>query len=144
VGKSKVLRTAAVVPRSDILALMALPPDSEALQIDSWDVLDDRVIGVCTQYFPLPRFAGFDRVYAELGKTHAALAHFGVKEFQRKLSRITARAPSREVAHQLGQPASVPILYVETVYVDERGDVIEYGISRFSGTAIQLVIEPDA
>jgi hypothetical protein len=29
------------------------------------------------------------------------------------------------------------------VYVDENGAVIEYGISRFNGTAVQLVIEPD-
>ncbi|WP_374357059.1 phosphonate metabolism transcriptional regulator PhnF [Chitinimonas sp.] len=142
-GKSQLLRAVTVAPRADILAMLELPPGSTVLQIDSWDVLDERVIGVCSQYFPLPRFAGFDEVYRETGKTHDALARFGVANFQRKLSRITARLPSREVAQQLGQPATLPILYVETVYADEAGTVIEYGITRFSSTAVQLVIEPE-
>jgi GntR family phosphonate transport system transcriptional regulator len=143
VGKSQLLSAQQVVPRPEIRAQMALPQDGLALQIDSWDVLDERVVGVCTQYFPLPRFAGFDAVYAELGKTHDALARFGITSFQRKLSRITARLPSRETAEQLGLPANLPILYVETVYEDDAGHVIEYGISRFNSTAVQLVIEPE-
>jgi len=143
VGKSQVLRATETTPRNEILQLLGLGPDEQALQIDSWDVIDDKVLAVCTQYFPLPRFAGFDVAYAELGKTHLALARFGVDSFTRKFSRITARLPSRTVAEQLRQPPSLPILYVETLYIDEQGRPIEFGISRFAGNMIQVVIEPD-
>ncbi|MDK2125600.1 phosphonate metabolism transcriptional regulator PhnF [Parachitinimonas caeni] len=143
VGNSRLLGSQVRVATADIQKLLELPAGSEVEQIDSWDVVDGRVIGVCTQYFPLPRFAGFASVYARLGKTHEALAEFGVTDFQRKLSRITARLPDRDMAEQLQQPATLPVLVVETVYVDETGQPIEYGLSYFSATSVQLVIEPE-
>jgi GntR family phosphonate transport system transcriptional regulator len=143
VGKSVVQGSSEIVPRDEVLAMMALAPDTKVLKVDSVDVVDGKIIGVCSQYFPLPRFAGFETAYAETGKTHLALARFGVTRFQRKLSRITARMPSMAVAQQLSQPVTLPILYVETVYVDQDNQIIEYGVSRFSSLAVQLVIEPE-
>jgi GntR family phosphonate transport system transcriptional regulator len=104
---------------------------------------DGKIIGVCSQYFPLPRFAGLGALYAHSGVTHLALAQFGVLQFQRRMSRVTARLPDKLLARQLGQPVSLPILHVDTVYVDGDGVAIEYGISRFCSAAVQVVIEPD-
>jgi len=143
VGKSRLLNWSAIQPSPDVADMLRLSARAKALQVDSVDIVDDKTIGVCTQYFPLPRFDGFGEIYEKTGKTHLALAHYGVTQFQRKLSRISARLPGTDVAQQLAQPASLPILYVETVYVDEADQPIEYGISRFSSTAVQLVIEPD-
>ena len=103
----------------------------------------DLIIGVCTQYFPLPRFAGLGELYARTGVTHLAMAQYGVLHFQRRMSRITASLPDKDVARQLGQPATLPILTVETVYVDAAGLPIEYGISRFCSAAVQVVMAPD-
>jgi GntR family phosphonate transport system transcriptional regulator len=143
VGKSEILNWSSVRPAADIAALLELSARAKTLAVNSLDVVDGRVIGVCTQYFPLPRFEGFGEAYAAAGKTHLALAKFGVQQFQRRLSRITARLPSSEVAQKLGQPTALPILYVETVYVDQDDRPFEYGISNFSSAAVQLVIEPD-
>src|SRR5471030_1473657 len=88
--------------------LVELSSRAKTLAVNSLDVVDGKVIGVCTQYFPLPRFEGFGEAYSKVGKTHLALAQFGVEQFQRKLSRITARLPTNEVAQQLGQPTSLP------------------------------------
>jgi GntR family phosphonate transport system transcriptional regulator len=143
VGKSQLLSWSTIRVTPEIAGMLSLPARAKVLQVDSLDIVDDKVIGVCTQYFPLPRFEGFGETYEKTGKTHLALANYGIHQFQRKLSRISARLPSAEVAQQLAQPVSLPILYVETVYVDESGQPIEYGISRFSSNAVQLVIEPD-
>ena len=59
------------------------------------------------------------------------------------MSRVTARVPDKQLAQQLGQSVSLPILHVDTVYVDGDGVAIEYGISRFCSAAVQVVIEPD-
>jgi GntR family phosphonate transport system transcriptional regulator len=75
--------------------------------------------------------------------THLALAQFGVVQFQRRISRVTARLPATQLAQQLGQSGSLPILHVETVHVDGDGVAIEYGISRFCSAAVQVVIKPD-
>jgi GntR family phosphonate transport system transcriptional regulator len=143
VGKSQVLHWSAVDAPEDVLRLLDLPDKANVLSLASLDVVDGKIVGVCTQYFPLPRFAGLGEIYAETGKTHLALAHFDVHSFQRRMSRVTARLPDKEVAQLLGQPPVFPILYVETVYVDEQGLAIEYGISQFCSASVQVVIEPD-
>lgn len=143
VGASRVLHWSSMPASAEVRQLLDLPEKAGVLRIDTLDVVDDKVIGVCTQYFPLPRFAGLGELYAQTGITHLALAQFGVTQFQRRMSRVTARLPSKSVAQQLDQPTSLPILYVESVYVDETGQAIEYGISRFCSAAVQVIIEPD-
>ena len=146
VGVSRVLVWSAGPASAELRQLLDLPelPNlADVLCVESLDVVDNKVIGVCTQYFPLPRFAGLGELYARSGVTHLALAQYGVLHFQRRMSRITASLPTKDVAQQLGQPASLPILTVETVYVDAAGLAIEYGISRFCSTAVQVVMAPD-
>ncbi|KAF0815423.1 putative transcriptional regulator PhnF [Andreprevotia sp. IGB-42] len=142
-GGSRVLKHEELVAREDVCGLLALPGGSRVLKVESLDLVDERVVGVCTQYFPLPRFAGFAEPYAERGSTVLTLREFGVQECRRKLSRVTARLPKPETAHQLSQPKTQPILYVESVYADAAGVPIEYGITRFAGDAVQLFIEPE-
>jgi GntR family transcriptional regulator, phosphonate transport system regulatory protein len=137
VGASRLTHDAERVPEPEVLALLELPAGSRVVQ-----VVDDKVVGVCTQYFPLPRFAGIAQVYRELGKTHLALARLGVETFERRLGRVTAKLPERAVARQLKQPTATPILYVESVYVDAAGRPIEYGISRFNSAMVQVLVEP--
>ncbi|MEB0173005.1 MULTISPECIES: phosphonate metabolism transcriptional regulator PhnF [unclassified Undibacterium] len=143
IGVSKVLHWSAMSASAEVRQLLDLSSKASVLGIETLDVVDDKVIGVCTQYFPLPRFAGLGELYAKNGITHLALEQFGILQFQRRMSRVTARMPSKEIARQLSQPSTLPVLYVEAVYVDEAGSPIEYGISRFCSTAVQVVIEPD-
>ncbi|WP_432720828.1 phosphonate metabolism transcriptional regulator PhnF [Jeongeupia wiesaeckerbachi] len=142
-GASQIQRSATTVPRDEVCELLAIPPGTTVLQVDALDVVDDRVIGVCTQYFPLPRFAGLDAHYATTGRITDALPAFGVTDFSRTLSRVTARLPRPETAQLLAQPKTQPILYVENVYADGDGVPIEYGITRFAADAVQLLIEPE-
>ena len=143
VGASRVLSWQAVPASPEVSQLLDLPAGAEILCVESLDVVDGKVIGVCSQYFPLPRFAGLGELYAHTGVTHLALAHYGVLHFQRRMSRITARLPDLLLAQQLAQAVSLPVLHVETVYVDDEGVAIEYGISRFCSAAVQVVVAPD-
>lgn len=145
VGQSKVQWAGPVTPPNEVLQALGLPADGKALRIDSWDVVDkdDRIVGIAIQYFPLPRFAGFDEAYRETGKTHVALARYGIAKFERRFSRVSARMPDRDIARQLQQAPTLPVLYVETLYVDEQDRPIEYSITHFNGSVIQVVVEPE-
>ncbi|MDR3426430.1 phosphonate metabolism transcriptional regulator PhnF [Silvimonas sp.] len=143
-GTSQVQRSREAVPRDEVCAMLQVAAGTPVLQVDALDVVDGRVIGVCTQYFPLPRFHGFDVIYKACGSVATALGQMDITEYSRKLSRISTRLPEAECAQQLGQPKSQPILYVESVYVDAGGVPIEYGITRFAGDAVQLLFEPEA
>ncbi|MBB5018592.1 GntR family phosphonate transport system transcriptional regulator [Chitinivorax tropicus] len=128
---------------ADVAHLLDLPVASPVLRVESLDLADDKVVSVCTQYFPLPRFEGFADNYRTHTSTAAAFAAIGIDRFSRVLSRISARLPSSRVAKALQQPKTQPVLYVESVYADADGVRIEYGITRFNGHAVQVVIEPD-
>ncbi|GAB7126116.1 phosphonate metabolism transcriptional regulator PhnF [Silvimonas sp. JCM 19000] len=142
-GTSQVQRSRSVVPRDEVCAMLQVPNGSSVMQIDALDVVDGRVIGVCTQYFPLPRFKGFDVLYQQAGSAVRALQQLNIEEYSRKFSRVSTRLPEADCAQQLGQPKTQPILFVESVYVDAAGVPIEYGITRFAGDAVQLVFEPE-
>ena len=142
-GISQVQRSRIITPRDEVCAMLQITAGAGVLQVDALDVVDGRVIGVCTQYFPLPRFEGFDALYKAAGSAVLALSEVGITEYSRKFSRISTRLPEAECAQQLGQPKTQPILYVESVYVDAAGIPIEYGITRFAGDAVQLVFEPE-
>lgn len=143
VGESQLLGWTTVRASREIASLLSLSARAKVLQVDSFDVVDGKVAGVCMQYFPLPRFEGFGEVFESTGEIHVALGIYGIQRVRRRLSRISASLSNEDVARKLGQPASLPILYVETVYVDEVDQPIEYGISRFSSAAVQLVSEAD-
>ncbi|GGP24903.1 phosphonate metabolism transcriptional regulator PhnF [Silvimonas amylolytica] len=143
-GTSQVQRSREVVPRDEVCAMLGVANGTPALQVDALDVVDGRVIGVCTQYFPLPRFRGFDVTYKHHGSVARALGDVGITEYSRKLSRVSTRLPEADCAQQLGQPKTQPILFVESVYIDGTGQPIEYGITRFAGDAVQLLFEPEA
>lgn len=142
-GESKILSSQTIHANDEICKLLGIAKGSEVLQIDALDFVENQIVGVCTEYLPLPRFAGFTQRLIEQGVMSEALRAAGIQSITRKFSRITARIPRPEVAVQLGQPKSQPVLYVESVYQDEQGQVIEYGITRFAANAIQLVIDPD-
>ena len=142
-GTSKILRSEIVAANHEVCTLLEIAPGSEVLKIDALDYVKEQIVGVCTEYLPLPRFAAFSHLLARYGVMSEALRMAGIKGVSRKMSRITARLPRNEVAVLLAQPKSQPVLYVESVYQDENGDVIEYGITRFAAGAVQLLVEPE-
>lgn len=142
IGHSKILDDHVGPASATVAQMLEIPEHTEVLRIDSFDIVEEKVLGVCTQYFPLPRFADFAHHYKELGKTHLALKACGVEEFTRKLSRISAQLPDKYVARQLRQSSSSPVLCVESVYQDPHKKIIEYGISLFSSSSVQVIIEP--
>ncbi|NLR75103.1 phosphonate metabolism transcriptional regulator PhnF [Leeia aquatica] len=126
-----------------VCALLQLPAGSSVLRVESLDLANGEVVSVCTQYFPLPRFTDFRTVYRNSSSTSDAFRQMGIARFSRVLSRVSARMPRLEVAQALQMGRQQPVLYVESVYADESGQPIEYGITRFPGDRVQIEVTPD-
>ncbi|GAA5174889.1 phosphonate metabolism transcriptional regulator PhnF [Niveibacterium umoris] len=141
-GGSRVLNARHEAPAEDIRKALQLKPRAKVLHVEAHDMADGRVVGVCDQYYPLPRFDGFDQAYAGSATTAQALEAFGVQGFQRLLTRVSAHMPDAATAAALGQPRTRPVLRVESLYGDGGGQPVEYSVTRFSADAIQLVFDP--
>jgi GntR family phosphonate transport system transcriptional regulator len=71
----------------------------------------------------------------------AALRRFGVSDYTRKTTRVTARLPDAFEAKHLQISRTQPVLVAEFINVEPDGRPLEFGIGRFAADRIQLVID---
>lgn len=102
---------------------------------------DGLPISLVTTHFPSPRFTGIDHQFGRHRSITQALRHFGIEDFRRSFTRVSARLPAREEAARLRQPPGEPLLVVEGVNVDPAGCPIEYSIARCPAERLQVVME---
>ncbi len=100
-------------------------------------------MGVAEHYFPRRRFARIVEAFERTRSISLALKALGVDDFTRKISTISARLPDATASAWLRQPATRPVLFVESVNVDMNGRPIEFGRSQFAGDLVQLVVQPE-
>lgn len=70
-------------------------------------------------------------------------AHYGIDDYVRAWSRITAVLPEAEVAFLLNQAKTRPILQVEALNVDLDKKPLQYSVSRFVGDGVQLMVSDE-
>jgi len=128
----------------------AEPPVAEALGIEPGAVVtritsageaDGRRISYSTAFFPKALFPGMVRVYRELKSVTRTLERFGVGDYARKQTRITARMPTAEEARELRQARTRPVLVTESVNVDASGEPVEFGVCLFASDWVQILVE---
>ncbi len=71
-----------------------------------------------------------------------ALAAVGVADYVRQSTRVSARLPSVVEANLLQVGRTRPILVCDNVNVDAAGQVVEFGVTRYPSTRVQVVFEP--
>lgn len=126
-------------PAPAIALALGLKRHASAIVLATLGEADGRPVSVATHYFPSSRFRGIDAAYGEAGSITRALRRFGVTDYSRRTTRITARLPEPEDAELLRQPANRPVLVAESLNVDTDGRPIEFGIARFAGDRVQIV-----
>jgi GntR family transcriptional regulator, phosphonate transport system regulatory protein len=102
-----------------------------------------RPITLAEHYFPVRRFKDLPARFVELGSVSSVLATYGVSDFTRSRSVVSARLPGRRVAESLRQSARRPVLFVEAINVDPDGTPVEFGRTWFAGDLVQLIVAPD-
>lgn len=124
----------------DVARALTLRPGTEVECLETVYRADDRVICLSTLYFPSERFRGIAELYRETHSISDACRHFGVEDFIRRTTRITARMPSSREAEALGQPRTRPVIVTESINTDTLGIPIEYGITRWASERVQFLV----
>jgi GntR family phosphonate transport system transcriptional regulator len=102
----------------------------------------DRIpICAATSWVAAARFPGAARVYGVTNSMTRMLAHFGVRDYVRKGTRITAAIADAADAAKLKVTLGRPILVVESVDVDGDGCPVLTTRARFAADRLELVIE---
>jgi len=110
--------------------------------VETLNEADGVPISVVRHVLAATRFAGFAAAYeASGGSVTEALSSCGVPDFSRSYTRVSTRLPTDAEAKWLRQPKSVPVLVTESIEADPDGGPVKFGIARFAGDRVKLVLE---
>ncbi len=125
-----------------VAASLSLEEGASVIFISTIGEADDIPISVAETYLSAARFPGFGEKYGESFSMTKALAHYGVTDYKRDVTRCTARMPTPDDVKNLRQSDASPVLFVESIDIDMDGQAIVYHETRFAGERVQFVIRP--
>ncbi|BBH13846.1 phosphonate metabolism transcriptional regulator PhnF [Chromobacterium haemolyticum] len=136
-----VLASDTVPANAELAELLQVAAGEPLLRIKTLSRVELRVVDWATLFFPAARFPGLPEIYRRERSVTRALAHFGVDDYTRRFTRVSARLPDSETVDYLGLPKNRPVLHVKSLNVDAQGRPVQYGITCFNGDLVQLVME---
>ncbi|MCK8785723.1 phosphonate metabolism transcriptional regulator PhnF [Roseomonas sp. NAR14] len=123
-----------------LAAALGIAAGAPVLEMLTRHRADGTPISMGRACLPLPRFAGIDRAYAEAGSLTRAYAAFGVTDYRRLETRITARPADAAEAALLELAPGRVVLVTESVNLDQHGVPIQATRSQFAADRVELVV----
>lgn len=121
---------------------LGLPKNGKILCLRRLGEADGRPVSLGEHMFRMSTSAGLKEAYMRRHSITKALADIGISDYQRKITRVTTRLPSREEAGFLQQSPNRPVVVSESLNVMPDGKPLEYGVTLFPGDRVQLIFEP--
>ncbi len=117
------------------------PGDTVAL-LERLGLADGVPVSLACHWFDTARLPGIlDALRAAPGVTQALQA-VGVPDYVRCATRVGARMPSAIEAGLLQVARARPLLVCENTNVDGTGAIVEFGVSLYPSSRVQVVFEP--
>ena len=139
----RLLRTEIRPASADEAEALTLPPSALVHLIEGVSLADGVPIGLFRSVLPALRFPDFAQDMARFGSITAALAHAGVTDYTRAVTRLTAKLANAVQAGHLQIPQGAPLLRSVTINVDPDGRPVEFGTSWFAGDRVTLTVVAD-
>lgn len=126
---------------SRIAAALMLAPDTPVICLNTLSLADGVPISLAAHYFGGERFAGIGRQLENYHSITRALAEFGVGDYVRLSTEVTARMASAEEIEQLALGANPVVLETVAVNADSSGQPIQYSRTLFAADRIALRLD---
>ncbi|SEA76603.1 phosphonate metabolism transcriptional regulator PhnF [Rubrimonas cliftonensis] len=136
----RLVRSEARAPDDREAEHLRLRPGAEVLVLEMVSEVDGLPVLYAAHSFPAARFPRLAQDFDETRSITASLRRYGVIDYTREWTRITARSPSRKVAAQLRQIESQPVLRVEALNLDMSGEPIEHAVGWWASARTQFVV----
>ena len=134
-----VLLASSVEPASPRVAEgLGLTRGTEVIRLETRGEADGRAVSRAAAWFEARRFAGIDAAMAETGSITASLARFGIDDYLRQSTMLSARhADAADLADLDLQPGAI-VLVTVAVNVTPDGQPIQFSESRFPAERVEL------
>jgi GntR family phosphonate transport system transcriptional regulator len=125
----------------EIAKRLRLRPGASVIRLELLRQADRVPICAGTTWLPAERFAGVAKVYAAARSMTKALAHFGIHDYVRQSTRVTAAVADATDALRLEIAPGRPVLMIDGVDTDRDGVPILTTRARFAADRIELIVE---
>jgi GntR family phosphonate transport system transcriptional regulator len=120
---------------------LGLKVGAPLIRIEALRLADRSPICVGTHWLSAERFPDAGRIYAGLRSVTKLLAHFGIRDYRRASTRITAGIVDATDATRLDLALGRPILIVDSTDTDADGRPLITKHVRFAAERVQFVVE---
>ena len=111
------------------------------LRLETRRFADKTPLSTGTTYLVADRFVNGARIYERVRSMTRMLSHYGIRDYSRAWSRVTASIADVVDAGRLNLPPGSPVLVVESLDVDIDSAPLLTTRARFAAERVQLVIE---
>ena len=119
---------------------LKLTTSDKVIEIMSVSEADGVPLAVGHSFLPADRFPDLVDIFKTTKSLTEAFRHFGVYDYSRSFTKVSAQLPSGKIAGLLKQQKSRPIIVTESVDVDANDNPIEYGYTSFTSDRVQLIV----
>jgi GntR family phosphonate transport system transcriptional regulator len=119
---------------------LGLVEGARVIRLETLAEADGRPVSRATSFFPADRFAGIEERYAETGSITTALKSFGISDYFRRSTLISARhASAADLADLKLSPGAIVLV---TVYanVDQDERPVQFSETRFAADLVELAV----
>ncbi len=120
---------------------LGLKTGAALIRIETLRLADRTPICVSTTWLAATRFPDAGRVFASTRSMTKLLAHYGVRDYRRGTTKITAAIADAADAARLDLALGRPVLVVDSTDVDTDGEPLVTKRSRFAAERIEFVVE---
>jgi GntR family transcriptional regulator, phosphonate transport system regulatory protein len=125
----------------DLARQLALKTGAPLIRIEALRLADRIPICVGTTWFCAERFPEAGRIYERVRSTTKLLAHYGIRDYRRASTRVTAGIVDATDAAQLDLALGRPILVVDSTDVDADGRPLLTTHARFAAERVEFLVE---
>ena len=129
------------VATREVARALGLKTGAPLIRIESVRFADRTPICVSTTWLSAERFPEAGRVFANTRSMTKLLAHFGIRDYRRGSSKITAAIADATDAARLDLALGRPVLVVDSTDIDLDGKPLLTKRSRFAAERVEFLVE---
>jgi GntR family transcriptional regulator, phosphonate transport system regulatory protein len=120
---------------------LGLKSGTALVRIEALRLADRTPICVGTTWLDAGRFAEAGRIYERVRSMTKLLAHYGIRDYRRASTRVTAGIVDATDAARLDLALGRPVLVVDSTDVDADGKPLLTTRARFAAERVEFVVE---
>jgi GntR family phosphonate transport system transcriptional regulator len=120
---------------------LGLQTGAPLIRIEALRLADRTPICVGTTWLAAERFADAGRIYERVRSMTKLLAHYGVRDYRRASTRVTAAIVDATDATRLDLALGRPVLVVDSTDVDIDGKPLLTTRARFAAERVEFLVE---